>query len=293
VARILDEIVAYKKEFVLVCKLRSPLIELKGRATEMPAPPLFAPAIHRAADEDVNVIAEVKKASPSKGVIREDFDPLRIAVDYAEHEASAISVLTDEKFFQGDLAYLRQIRSEIDSVPLLRKDFTIDEYQIYEARAAGAGAILLIASILDKFQLVDYRKLAQELGMEALTEVHTEAEADRVAELGARIIGVNNRDLQTFSVDIKQTEKIIRLLGGPMPGFIFIAESGISKPEHVDYLRTVGVDAILVGESLMREKSPGLAILQLLGRNDEVQERLEQQQGKQGRSTGGRFSNGS
>src|SRR5262245_12690831 len=124
-ARILDEIVEYKKEFVAACKLKAPLTELKGRATEIPPPPMFAPAIHRAADEDLNVIAEVKKASPSKGIIREDFDPLRIAVDYAEHEASAISVLTDEKFFQGDLAYLRQIRAEISTVPLLRKDFTI------------------------------------------------------------------------------------------------------------------------------------------------------------------------
>jgi indole-3-glycerol phosphate synthase len=272
---ILDEIVDYKRKFVEHAKRQVPLAELKSRVLDMPAPPMFAPAIHRGDNEDVNVIAEVKRKSPSKGVIREDFDPIKIAIDYVEHGAAAISVLTDEEFFGGSLNYLRQIRAELDeeSVPLLRKEFIIDEYQIYEARDAGAAAILLITSILDKYQLVDYRELARDLGMDTLTEVHEEAEADRAAELGARIIGVNNRDLRTFEVDLKHTQKIMKLLGAPLPGFIFVAESGIQTYEHVQQLGSFGVDAILVGETLMRDPKPGTALLKLTGRDEESMER--------------------
>lgn len=270
---ILDKIVAYKREFVAQRKRAVPLAEIKSRALDLPAPPDFRAAIRRGPEEDLNVIAEVKKASPSKGIIREDFDPIRIAIDYAEHETDAISVLTDEEFFKGHLDYLRRIRAEVEEVPLLRKDFTIDEYQIWEAREAGAAAILLIAGILDRYQLVDYRQLAEELDMTALTEVHLEKEADLVAELGGRIIGINNRDLRDFSVDLKQTEKIIKLLGGVQPEFLFVAESGISRPEDVDYLREVGVDAILVGESLMRQPKPGEALLKLMRRDEESLER--------------------
>ncbi|MGI8908331.1 MAG: indole-3-glycerol phosphate synthase TrpC [Candidatus Sumerlaeaceae bacterium] len=271
---ILQQIVEYKREFLENAKRKVPLADLKSRMLDMPCPPLFAPAIHRGDEETVNVIAEVKKKSPSKGVIREDFDPIRIAIDYAEHGAAAISVLTDEEFFAGSLDYLRQIRAEFedDHMPLLRKDFTIDEYQVYEARDAGAAAILLITSILDKYQLVDYRELANELGMDALTEVHLEAEADRAAELGARIIGINNRDLRTFSVDLKQTQKIMRLLGAPLPGYMFVAESGIQTYEHVQQLSSFGVDAILVGETLMREPKPGTALQKLMGRDEKSME---------------------
>ncbi len=265
---ILDDIVAYKREFVEHRRRVLPLAEIKSRSLDLAPPPPFVPAIRRASGADVNVIAEVKKASPSKGVIREDFDPLRIAADYREHGAAAVSVLTDERFFQGRLDYLRGIRAELDDLPLLRKDFVIDEYQVHEAREAGASAILLITGILDRHQLVDYRELARELGMDALTEVHLEREADTAAEHGARIIGVNNRDLRTFEVDLKQTEKIIRLLGGPTAGFTFVAESGIGEPAHVDYLRGVGVDAILVGESLMRAERPGEALRKLMARDE-------------------------
>lgn len=281
---ILDEIIEYKREFVAHSKTLVPLAELKGRVLDIPAAPKFAPSIHRGPEDDLNVIAEVKKASPSKGVIREDFDPLKIAIDYAEHGAAAISVLTDEQFFQGRLEYLREIRRELDTTPLLRKEFVIDEYQIYEARDAGAAAILLITGILDRFQLVGFRDLARDLGMDTLTEVHLEREADLAAEYGAKIIGVNNRDLRTFEVDIKRTEKIIRLLGGPKEGYIFVAESGISKPEHVDYLRGIGVDAILVGESLMREKKPGEALVKLLGHTNEEQEEAQGRSSKPFRS---------
>lgn len=284
---ILDKIVSYKREFVAQRKRELPLADLKARVLDLPVPPDFRAAIHRGPEEDVNVIAEVKKASPSKGVIREDFDPIRIAIDYAQNGAAAVSVLTDEEFFKGRLDYLRQIRAELEEVPLLRKDFTIDEYQIYEAREAGAAAILLIAGILDKYQLVDYRALAEGLGMTALTEVHHESEADLAAEHGARLIGVNNRDLQTFRVDLHQTERIIRLLGGVQPGFIFVAESGISSPENVDYIRSIGVDAILVGEALMREPKPGEALLKLMRRDEQSMEMDDLLRQRLGRGQGG------
>jgi len=266
---ILEEILQYKRQFVAARKSAVPLADLKRRVLDVPPPPAFAPAIHRGLDEDLKVIAECKKASPSKGVIREDYDPVRIAIDYAEHGAAAISVLTDEQFFQGHLDHLKAVRAELEEMPLLRKDFTIDEYQIYEARQAGAAAVLLIAGVLDRYQLTGFRDLAEDLGMAALTEVHLEREADLAAEYGARIIGVNNRNLRTFQVDLRQTERIIRLLGGPLPGFIFVSESGISRHADVQYLRQVGVDAILVGEHFMRSPKPGEA-LQRLMRGDEA-----------------------
>ncbi len=274
-ASILESIIKYKRAFVDHQKTIVPFDELKKRAYDMPSAPQFAPAIHRGGEEDLNVIAEVKKKSPSKGIIREDFDHIKIAIDYAEHQAAAISVLTDEEYFGGELRFLREIRAEVEEIPLLRKDFTIDEYQIYEARDAGAAAILLIASVLDRYELQGFRDLANDLGMDALTEVHTEREADIAAEHGARIIGINNRDLHTFSVDLKHTERIVRLLGGPQPGMIFVSESGIAEPQHVDYLRGVGVDAILVGESLMRKPKPGEALLKLLSRDEQSLEEQE------------------
>ena len=214
VADILEQIVRYKREFVDAARRAVPLADVKALAADTPAPPSFATAITRPAGGDLRVIAEAKKASPSKGVIREDFDPVAIAEDYARNGAAAVSVLTDERFFQGHLDYLRRARAALPNLPLLRKDFVIDAYQVVEARAAGASAVLLIASILDRAQLTDYRELAGALGMDALTEVHLEAEAELVADLGATIIGVNNRDLRTFSVDLEQTRRIMRVLGG-------------------------------------------------------------------------------
>lgn len=265
-ANILEQIVDYKKEFVAAAKRKVSSADIKARALDAPKGADFAAGIRRnGSDESVHVIAEVKKASPSKGIIRPDFDPLKIAEDYATNGASAMSVLTDEQFFQGNLDYLVEIHKTVPTVPLLRKDFTIDEYQIYEAKAAGASAILLITGILDKHQLVGYRELAQELGMATLTEVHLEKEADLAAELGAKIIGVNNRDLRTFEVDLGQTLRIINLLGGPRKEFTFIAESGISTREDVVEVENYGVDAILVGESLMRLEQPGKGIPLLRG----------------------------
>lgn len=259
-ATILDEIVAYKREFLENAKRVRGLAEIKSRLSEAVSVPSFAGAIAREKDAPLNVIAEVKKASPSKGIIREKFEPVAIAESYAEHGASAISVLTDEKFFQGHLDYLKAIRAAVPQVPLLRKDFTVDEYQIFEAREAGASAVLLIAGVLDKYQLVDYRELATSLGMDALTEVHSEAEADMVAESGARIIGINNRNLKTFECDLAQTQRVMRLLGAPLPGYIFIGESAIKDADDAETILGYGVDAILVGESLMRLDEPGTGI---------------------------------
>lgn len=267
-AHILDEIVVYKRDFLEHSIKQRSLDEIKSRLADRAdstAPPSFADAIARKPDQPLNVIAEVKKASPSKGIIREDFDPVRIAESYAEHGASAISVLTDEKFFKGSLDYLREVRRALPSVPLLRKDFTIHEYQVYEAREAGASVVLLIAAILDKHQLVDYRELAIDLGMNALIEVHSEKEADIVAESGAKIIGINNRNLKNFEVDIAQTQRVMKLLGAPLDGYIFIGESGIHTAEDAALASSYGVDAILVGESLMKQDNPGKGIPELRG----------------------------
>lgn len=260
---ILDEIVAYKREFVAACREQVPLAEIRAAIADTPLPAAFMEALRRRGPLP-QVIAEIKKASPSKGVIREDFRPLDIAHSYVEHGAAALSILTDEAFFRGHIDHLRSVHEIFPRTPILRKDFTIDEYQIYEARAAGASAILLIVAILDKYQLTDFRALAEELGLVALTEVHLEREADLAAELGARLIGINNRDLRTFEVDLHTTERIVRLLGGPSSEFLFVAESGISRPRDVAYLSRVGVDALLVGECFMRAPDPGTALAQLM-----------------------------
>jgi indole-3-glycerol phosphate synthase len=278
---ILDQIVAYKKEFLEHCRRKQPLKGIKSQIQDTLIPYLpFYPALRRGENEELRVIAEVKKASPSKGIIREDFDPVKIALDYENHQADAISVLTDEEFFKGHLDYLVAIRREVQNTPLLRKDFTIDEYQIYEAKLAGASAILLIVGILDKHQLQDYRALADELQLGVITEVHLEKEADLAAELGHRCLGINNRDLRDFRVDLQTTKQVLSLFPDSRNEFIFISESGLSQPADIEYVSNLGVDAILVGESLMRKPSPGRALDELLGRSSLNEE------GKQGRLEG-------
>jgi indole-3-glycerol phosphate synthase len=217
----------------------------------------------------VALIAEIKKASPSAGVISFHFDPVEIARQYEAAGASALSVLTDEKFFQGKLDYLRQVRETV-RLPLLRKDFIIDELQVYEAVAGGADAILLIVAILDDAQLKDYRALAEHLKLAALVEVHDETELNRALSSGAGIIGINNRDLKTFRVDLATTVRLssqIRGSGGdaaptPVPRRIIVAESGINTRADVERL---GTDAILVGESLMRSGNIAGKVKELLG----------------------------
>jgi indole-3-glycerol phosphate synthase len=218
--------------------------------------------LRRHKGDTVSLIAEVKKASPSKGIIREDFDPVKIARIYEECLASAISVLTDKAFFQGDLEYLTLIREAV-KIPLLRKDFIIDEFQIYEARAFGADAILLIVSILDKTQLAEYQHLANELGLDSLIEVHTEKEVEKAIYADANIIGINNRDLSTFETNIDTTAHLIKLIPDDK---IVVSESGISTRDDILTLKDQGVDAVLIGETLMKSDDIGKKIKELLGK---------------------------
>ena len=208
------------------------------------------------------IIAEVKRRSPSKGVIRADFDPESCARAYAKGGAAALSVLTDEEYFGGQLDYLTRIR-EVVSLPLLRKDFLVDAYQVDEARAAGADAILLIAAALSPDALLGLHKRALELGLDVLLEVHDEAEFEFALSAGANLVGVNNRDLRTFVTDIAQTEKVLAHL--PMrEGLTIVSESGIKTGDDLKRLEDQGVDAALIGESLMRADDPGVALAKML-----------------------------
>ena len=257
---ILDEIVAYKRTELVETKRAAPLAELKAKAASMEPTRGFREAL--AGEGEMRLIAEVKKASPSKGVIREDFDPVKIARTYEESGASCLSVLTEKKFFQGKLGYLDDIGKDV-RLPLLRKDFIIDEYQIYETRIAGADALLLIVACLGHHQLEDYLGLAGRLGLDVLIEAHTYKELDRVLLTGARLVGINNRDLATFKVDLRTT---LELLKDIPDDCIVVSESGIKTREDVLMLQKAGVDAILVGESLMREKDIGKKVKELLGK---------------------------
>ncbi len=226
----------------------------------------FAAALRQPRTGPVALIAEVKKASPSAGIIRPDFDPVRIAREYEAAGASCLSVLTDERFFQGSIEYLRQIRRAV-RLPLLRKDFIIDERQILEAVQAGADAILLIVAILSDDQLRQFLALATAAGLAALVEVHDEAEMDRALAAEAGMIGVNNRDLKTFKVDLATTERLAarwRASGGGGETLL-IAESGIHTRADVERLARGGARAILVGESLMRQEDIGAKVRELIG----------------------------
>jgi len=264
---ILDTIVAQKK--LEVAKLPTLVItpEILQQAVHAHGPRRdFIAALRHPRCGDVALIAEVKKASPSAGVIRKDFDPVRIAREYEAAGASCLSVLTDEKFFQGSLEYLKQIR-EVVKLPLLRKDFVIDERQILEAIEWGADAILLIVAILDDEQLRHYQKLASAAGLTALVEVHDESELQRALAADARLIGVNNRNLKTFSVDLGTTERLAASLRATTRGseLLLVAESGIHRRADVERLRSAGARAILVGESLMKGGNVALKAGELLG----------------------------
>jgi len=256
---ILDKIVASKRAEIERLKADTSEAALRARLLEAPpARDFFAPL---ASGGPIKLIAEVKKASPSAGVIRDDFDPVAIAQTYAAHGASCISVLTDESYFQGRLDYLTQIRSAVH-LPLLRKDFILDSYQLLEARVAGADAVLLIAECLDDCNLRKLFNVACNLGMTPLVELYEPDNLSRVIEAGATLIGVNNRNLHTFEVDLEHT---IRLRERVPDECLLVAESGIKSRADVEWLEAAGVDAILVGESLMREADIGAAVDRLLG----------------------------
>ncbi|MDZ4230856.1 MAG: indole-3-glycerol phosphate synthase TrpC [Dehalococcoidales bacterium] len=244
---VLERIVTENRPWLETRKRDFPLAELQRMALEL-SPPLDMAAALRG--DGIRLIAEVKKASPSRGLIRADFDPVEIARIYTANGAAAISVLTESLNFQGSLGYLRSIREALgnDRLPLLRKDFIVEPYQVYEARAYGADALLLIAAILEYEKLSELLELSHELGMKCLVEVHNEAEMEIALKSQARIIGINNRDLRDFSVDLAVTGRLRPLVPGDR---IVVSESGIKDRCDVEWLRNLGVDAVLVGETLM------------------------------------------
>jgi len=258
IASILKDILDNKREEVRAQKEATPFAELKRDAAALPGTVSFIKALEA---KGVSIIAEVKKASPSKGVIREDFNAIKIARIYEDNSASALSVLTDEKFFQGSLEYLRSIRA-ITKLPILRKDFIIDPYQIYESRLAGADAVLLIVAALIPKKLRDFLILTASLDMDALVEVHNEEELDLAIEAGAKIIGINNRDLNTFTTDITTTERLAEKIP---PKTVIVSESGINTFVDIRALKLCGVDGFLIGEALMREEDIGKKLREFRG----------------------------
>lgn len=244
---ILDEIIAYKERQLKDEMEKKPLSVLEDEIKDMGLPRSLEKAL--TGKKGIKIIAEIKKASPSRGVIKPDLDPAFTAVQYEKGGADAISVLTEKKFFLGDDSFLKIVRDRT-SRPVLRKDFIIHEYQIYQAKALGADALLLIVAVLGEKTGYFYKK-ARSLGLDCLVEVHDEKELDAALDAGARIIGINNRNLKDFSVDLKTCE---RLIGRIPEGIIKISESGIKTANDVRYLKSIGVDGILVGETLVKSK---------------------------------------
>lgn len=257
---ILDKIVIAKKEEVAHLKQTRPLSELKAAIRNLPSTLDFRGAIKGKA---CAVIAEVKRRSPSKGILREDFDPVNIASIYEEYGAAAVSVLTDQKFFGGDKSYLAEIKKTVH-LPLLRKDFIIEPYQIYETRSLHGDALLLIAGILEKERLGEYILLAESLGLAALVEVHSREELDKALASRADIIGINNRNLKTFTTDLKTSVEITPHIPADK---IIISESGIHTREDIETLMKAGIHAFLIGETLMRSENIGKKLSELLGKD--------------------------
>jgi indole-3-glycerol phosphate synthase len=256
---ILQKIIENKKEEIERQKKILPLGELRQMLVDRPPTRDFDGAIR---NRDCAVIAEVKRSSPSKGRIREDFDPVGIAGIYEDNGASAISILTERKFFEGRAAYIPQIGRSV-KLPLLRKDFIIDPYQINEARVLGADALLLIARILEAGEMRDFLGIASELGLAALVEVHNEADVEKAVSSGARIVGINNRDLATFRTDLDVSIRLARRIP---KAITVVSESGIDSRGEIEKLMEAGIHAFLVGESLMRAKDMGKKLRELLGR---------------------------
>ena len=257
---ILQTIVARKREEVAAARHEQPEAELRAQAAQAPEVRPFAQAIsQRARQAQAAVIAEVKKASPSKGLLREPFEPADIARSYEAGGAACLSVLTDRDFFQGSPAYLQAARAAC-GLPVLRKDFIVDPYQIWEARAMGADCILLIAACLDDAQMQDFEAQAMALGLSVLVEVHDEDELARALRLRTPLLGVNNRNLRSFEVDLGTS---LRLHALCPPDRVLVAESGIATPQDVTRLRDAGIHAFLVGEAFMRAPEPGDALRQL------------------------------
>ena len=252
---VLQKIIEHKRLEIISAKEQRPLAQiqsqLKSQLTEHSARLSFCQALRQAVFPAI--IAEIKKASPSKGILRGDFNPVKIAMTYQAHGAAAVSVLTDERFFEGKLEYIKMVKESI-SLPILRKDFIIDEYQIYESVACGADAILLIADLLSDSEMTGFYQIAASLGLDVLLEVHNEEDLEKAIATGGDIIGINNRDLHTFKVDLTVTQKLIRLVPAHK---IKVSESGIKSYEDVMFLKSLGINAILIGEAFM--ESPDIA----------------------------------
>lgn len=256
---VLQQIVAKVAERLVETKRRSPVAAVRSAAESAPRPPSFRAAL---AAEGTSLIAEAKARSPSKGVLREPYDPVALARMYEAAGARAVSILTEPDFFGGEPAHLRKVRAVVQ-VPVLRKDFVVDEYQLWEARAWGASAALLIVAALDDAQTADLREMAEGIGLDALVEVHTEREAERALAAGATIVGVNNRDLATFHTDRAVTARV----AGTLPrGIVVVSESGIFTREDVLEVERAGAHAVLVGEALVTAADLGAKVAELLGR---------------------------
>lgn len=256
---ILDKIVAYKKKKLEKEKQFVSLDNILSQITSCNISRDFKQSIKE--NNRLSIIAEVKKASPSKGIIKNDFDPLFIAQSYESSQVEAISVLTEDKFFQGENQYLSEIK-KITSVPLLRKDFIIDPYQIYQSKILGANAILLIVSILSKAELDGFQQIAKKIGLQCLVEVHDQLELERALDIGADIIGINNRNLNTFQTNLQTTQNLMPFIPKEQ---VVISESGIHTREDMELLESLGVDGVLIGESLMKAKSIDQKLIELRG----------------------------
>jgi indole-3-glycerol phosphate synthase len=257
---ILQRILAVKREEVAAARAVKTLAQLRREAQAAPPARDFVGALRaKIAAGGAAVIAEIKKASPSKGVLRADFRPADLALSYARHGAACLSVLTDRQFFQGEPAYLRQAR-DASGLPALRKDFMLDPYQVFEARALGADCILLIVAALELAAMLELEAAAAELGMATLVEVHDAAELDRALRLRTPLVGVNNRDLRTFETRLSTTIDLLARMPGDR---LVVTESGILAPEHVSLMRSHGVHAFLVGEAFMRAPDPGAELKRL------------------------------
>ncbi|MEK3915021.1 indole-3-glycerol phosphate synthase TrpC [Paenibacillus sp. FSL H7-0331] len=257
----LDKIVATKHKEIALLKENQTIAGMEKQIALLPSCLGFERALTTNRKRSMGLIAEVKKASPSKGLIRADFEPVQLAQAYVNAGTDCISVLTDVDYFQGSNEYLRAVRAAVQ-VPILRKDFTIDVHQIYEARVIGADAILLIAAILTTEQMREFSRTAKAIGLDVLVEVHDQAELDRVLELDVSLIGINNRNLQTFVTDLKTTEQLIAHIPA---GVTVVSESGISLPSEVAYLQSVGAEALLIGEHFMRQPSVEQGVHDLMG----------------------------
>jgi len=262
---ILKQILAVKAREVAEAQAAKPSAAIRAEAERAEPVRDFTGAIRaRIGAGQAAVIAEIKKASPSKGVLRAEFRPAEIAASYARHGAACLSVLTDEQFFQGKAAYLQQARAACE-LPVLRKDFIVDEYQVYQARAMGADAILLIAAALDLAQMRAFEALAQQLGMAVLVEVHDGKELDAALRLATPLIGVNNRNLRTFEVSLQTTLDLLPRIVTSFPGDrIVVTESGILEAKDVKLMRSHNVHAFLVGEAFMRAADPGVELAKLI-----------------------------